>query len=267
LHQETKLPSLYQTATAMPLIMMPPRRRVAASSYKRKRQAYRRTSYVARLNPAYRGYVGKELKFSDTTYTGAVGRTIGDMMRDPGATDSLTNIAQGSGNTQRDGLKVHIKSISIRGKVRWDPISGTGADSALPVFKLWLVMDMQTNGSQMTSTQFLNDTGSNEFDDISFRNLENTARFKVLKELKLSPPLTPGAGSGAQTGLAFKDFSIHVPNVACYQRYTSTGGAVSDIADCSFHLVCCKTFYDSGAADLTPPVTLSYVCRTRFYAL
>jgi hypothetical protein len=232
-----------------------------------KRQKTGRMSYITKFNKAYRGYIGKELKYDDTTYNGVVGRVIGDMLRDPGGVDCLTNIAQGTGNTQRDGLKVHIKSISIRGKVRWDPIFGTGANSTLPTFKLWVVMDTQTNRSQMASSEFFKDTGVNNFDDISFRNLENTARFRVLKEIKLSPPLTPGAGNGSQTGLAFKNFEIHIPNIGCFQRYTGTGGTVSNIADCSFHVLAVKSYYDNGTADLTAPVTLTYVCRTRFYAL
>lgn len=225
------------------------------------------------LNRRIGGYVGKELKWNDTVYTGNIVRTKTGAVAEDATAQSLTNISPGTGPTQRDGIKVMIKHIFIQGQIAFvgcldqsaGPPPAAVADSTVPSIKLWLVMDRQTNGAQMTSTEFLNQDHSNTYNSVTFRNLENSTRFKVLAEKTIMARSLPGH-SAVTSGMIIP-FKMKATNVDCYQRYIGTDGTVGSIADCSLHLLCMKSYYDSGSADLTSDATLTYVARTRFYAL
>lgn len=262
-----------------PMVMM-----MAQPARKRKRTAKRVTtrtttipvqrSYTTTfLNKRTAGFIGRELKWNDTTYSANVGRTVAAVMADNSSSNSLTEIAPGTGPTQRDGIKVLIKHLFIQGHIAFVPAldgdpgppPSSVADSAVPYCKIWLVLDKQTNGAQMSSDDFLNDDHANTFGSLTFRNLENSSRFKVLAEKTIHPRTLPGH-SGATSGMVVP-FKMKATNINCYQRYIGTDGKIASIADCSLHLIAMKAFYDSGAADLTSDLTLTYVARTRFYAL
>jgi hypothetical protein len=259
------------------------------------------------LNWRIGGVVGKELKWTDTTYQGDVSADRTAAMADPSGPNCLTNIVQGTGPTQRDGLKTHIKHLYIHGHlifepalqgsadpndsiVAWTtsevvppgtsstsgtitaptvpydpPTVGARAQTAIPYVKIMLVMDKQTNGAQMTSGDLLDDTGSAAFDSLTFRRLENSARFVVLAQKCIYPQDLPmGTGVSCAKVVPFK---MAAKKLDCYQRYNSTAGDITQIQDCSLHMIAIKTSYNTAAQDFTSTVRLEYVARTRFYAL
>lgn len=245
---------------------MAPTRAPTSAAPIAKRWAFARNKRIG-------GYIGKELKWNDTVYTGNIVRTKTGAVAEDATAQSLTNIAPGTGPTQRDGIKVMIKHLFIQGQIAFvgcldqsaGPPPAAVADSTVPSVKLWLVMDRQTNGAQMTSTEFLNQDHSNTYNSVTFRNLENSSRFKVLAEKTITARSLPGH-SAVTSGMIIP-FKMKATGIDCYQRYIGTDGTIGSIADCSLHLLCMKSYYDSGSADLTSDVTLTYVARTRFYAL
>lgn len=129
------------------------------------------------LAEKYRGYYRKvgnyrqtyrdpdELKFIDTTSDNDIPST--------GEIGHQCNlIAQGTGESQRIGIKCKVHSIGMRGFVyNGNTIWDTGIVRAV------LIMDTEANGTAATWTDIFRTTDVN-----SFVNLKNPTRFKIIKQ-------------------------------------------------------------------------------------
>lgn len=220
------------------------------------------------MNARVGGFLGMEKKYVDGTHEFTVGRVFSTAMADPTTNSQLTGIsALDSVNTEnrRDGLKARITDVFIRGELRWDSIvpgtAGSTADSELPWVRLMVVQDMQTNGAQMAASDVLQSVAQN-LDPLAFRNLENTTRFKVLKDVFLHPRNQPGFSS--KSGKVWIPFSMSFSGLNMDVKYKDTSATISDVVDNSLHFIALKTYSDSGAADVTTAVTCRYLVRTRF---
>lgn len=209
-----------------------------------------------------------EKKYVDQTHTFPVGRVLSGAMADPTTNSQLTGIsALDSVNTEnrRDGLKARITDVFIRGDIRWDNIvpgtAGETADCELPWVRLMVVQDMQTNGAQMAATDVLQ-TISNDLNPLAFRNLENTTRFKVLKDVFIHPRNHPSFSN--KSGKIWMPFSMSFSGLNMDVKYKDTSATISDVVDNSLHFIALKTYSDSGTADITSNVTCRYLARTRF---
>lgn len=92
---------------------------------------------------------------------------------------SLNLVSLGNAQNNMLGRKINIKRISITGIV----ITPTDTDTALNTLvsfdqlRFYLIMDLQANGAAATIANIFTTTGIN-----TFMNLENSNRFKILKE-------------------------------------------------------------------------------------
>jgi len=214
-------------------------------------------------NPRIGGFMGIELKFRDTSLvdqviTAPTNAAGGEL--DPGTVNCLNPIAQGDGESERDGRQCMLKSCYVTGIIS-EPASADNADAqAGGVYYVALVQDMQTNGAQLNSEDvFTNPGGAAKTAPLVLRDLQYSARFKVLDSVILHEPnkyaFTDGAATGTISG-------FHLPfklswNGEMPVTFTGTTGNVSTIQDNSLHIIgFCST--TSG----TP--VLSYNARVRF---
>lgn len=113
-----------------------------------------------------------ELKFIDTAYniTPIVAATVFNQ--------SPNIIVQGTGPSQRVGLGVTIKSVQLRGTMRYDPgTASRGTDTCY----MYLILDKECNG--VIPTAFGSDGVFTSDDlDVSHVNIANSFRFTILKK-------------------------------------------------------------------------------------
>lgn len=246
---------------------MAPKRRYSKST-QRLRKKYGRgrgkpawsggaSSYRAR-NMRTGGYLGIETKFIDYTYSDVPTATITDAEADPPAQGAQTApgcisaIAQGDGESNRDGRKVVLKSLHIRGAV----ILIASADATLNdgrTIRVIVVVDTQTNGVQLNAENVILAATHVEH---GFRNLQFSKRFRILKDHTFEINALAGAGTGAanDSPATVKKFMWNFPlNIPV--NHTGTTAVVASIADNSIHVIA----FASGDG-----VTLAYESRVRF---
>lgn len=207
------------------------------------------------------GFSGVELKYIDnglddatlldSAWTGA--------LHDPTTVNCLFATKQGTGPTDRDGRKLIIKSIFVRGNVKLAHDAGAaGADAT--VARVLLVQDTQTNGAQLNPIHVMASgvgTGVHQF-----RNLEYSKRFRVLgdKTMVLNPQSSSGDTATVRAGEVKKSFSFFLKcNIPVTYNATADPADISQIMDNSFHIL-------AMGDDASPAgsLKLSYNCRARF---
>ncbi len=236
----------------------------------RGRKAYKYPSvktaelYTARrLANAYKkrntrtgGYTGKELRFVDYDVNQAMLTDLGNGARaDPSTALCLNAIAQGSGNSQRGGLRATIRSVQVRGYVKFSTATLQG------IVKLYLVLDTQTNGAQLVPQELFADSPSSaNFQAVNlFENLENSHRFKILqsKTVKFVTQNHYWNGTDTLAPSPCVPFTLTKSWKSGLQtRFSGTGATIADISDNSLHVVAISL--DTSE--------LNYVSRVRFYA-
>ncbi len=196
----------------------------------RRGEAYsrsRRRSRARRWRPGYsrtagfygrfrRGGARQEYKFKDTTFGLVNVASTGTV------TTNMVVIPEGDGEQERDGRKITVKSISVRGLVVLPAV--TAIDSGGDLLRLYIVQDMQTNGLAYTPDDVMETTDIN-----SFRQLANSYRFKILATRKYRIGFTGGRGENAAIGTWAEDhkfIDIHLNNLnipIIYDNSATTG--------------------------------------------
>lgn len=223
-------------------------RRVAAKAYAARN---RRTG----------GYAGKEVRYNDVYISNIkVENTAAASVIDPATLNCLNGLAQGTGQSERGGLRATIKSIHIRGDLKWK-FSPTGG-----CCRILLVKDRQTNGAQMTGAELWNILAVSLYIQTSQHlNLENSHRFQVLADKKVKfvtqNHYLNAAGSDVAPSVITPFEIKHFFKGGMVTRFLDTGNTVSDIADNSLHLIAINS--DST---ISTALDMSYVSRVRFYA-
>lgn len=202
-----------------------------------KSKSYRRYG-----NKRTGGYLGIENKFIDTFRTGAtLGVAWAGGEEDP-TENCLNAIAQGDGESNRDGRKCTLTQLNIQGRVLFNPAA---SDDARFV-RVIVVWDTQTNGAQLNAEDVMDD-GANKSQQ--FRNLQFAKRFRVLADLKFMFNQFEGSKIQEQTFNVYKK----LPNIQVI--HNGTTGTVSTVTDNSIHIIACA----SGTL-----CTLTYNSRIRF---
>jgi len=158
---------------------------------------------------------GAELKFFDTANSFSFD-TTGEVP----ATGQLNLIPQGTTESTRIGRKCVLKSVEIRGDVRFAP--GASAQAATTV-AMYLVLDKQCNGAAAAVTDVFT---TNALTTTALVNLANSERFVILKKWLIVINATAGvttAYSSANRHLEyFKRCNIPL-------EFNSTAGAITEI--------------------------------------
>jgi len=227
-----------------------------------RRPKVRRDSPLRRLkgfngNARTGGFIGLEMKFADIEANADAFATSWATMEDA-TNDSVSGVAQGDGESQRDGRKYNIHSIHIRARINVLTVESGGAPLGDLHGRICLVWDTQTNGSQLTATDVMD--GGLTDDTLAFRNLQHTKRFRVLwdRSWKINRKQTnEGAvnlfASGNETTAIMtfnRRFKTPIP-VICQ----ATTGVIAAISDNSLHII--------GVANSSTAL-LNYQVRLRF---
>lgn len=209
-----------------------------------------------RMNYRSGGYLGIESKFIDYEYDAAIASAVAGSEADPATVNTLNAIAQGDGESNRDGRKILVTGVTVRGSIRSDELDDSGTIGAGKKCRLVLLMDQQTNGAQFNAEDVLEDPTDTDLDVHAFRNLQFTSRFKVLhdKIYEINPTAAGGTGAVNDTGSREKIFSIH-RNLQMPVLFTGTTANVSTINTNSLHLI---AICNGGC-------TLRYLSRVRFH--
>lgn len=190
-----------------------------------------------------------ENRFGDTV-VGTTGNYVG----------TINNISQGTGETQRIGRKVIIRSLSLRGEVKMPNEANTVLNAAsinCDVVRLMIVQDKQTNGNVANLTDIFSynfSSGSPVVDWRAFRTMDNINRFKILvdKTFKINNQIfTAGGGSAPLNEIAYNIYR------KCYIPIEMKG-STANVADMMSNSVSIYLVSGNGLA------TWNGIARVRF---
>jgi len=218
---------------------------------------------LRRRNTRTAGFLGIETKFLDTSKQIALvsdaGCASGEC--DPTTVLCLNAVAQGDGESQRDGKNYVIKGLYINGYVSAVAQANQtqGDDNTLNMIAV--VLDTQTNAAQLNSEDvFSLQAATATFCPLAFRNLQYSKRFKVLwmKRFALdNPNLTYDGTNIEQAGTKPYYFTVNLPNLNIRVETKGTSANVTDIIDNSLHII-----GFTSSTNMVP--TLYYQSRVRF---
>lgn len=210
------------------------------------------------------GQIVSERKYFDLHYNGSSISNIDGLGTWSTAEEDPTQNClfcpiQGNDITQREGRSVFVHKITVRGSVYSEFEAAGTAPPINSIFRLILVLDKQTNGTQMDPSDLIT-SGNGAPQLFAFQNTASFGRFQILKDIYIQPP-QPNLGSGLAT-------FAHTGNRSHFNlKYTfreplrvnfnnGNTGSVADIVDNSFHMIVGK---EGG-----PNAFLYYQCRVSF---
>ncbi len=159
-----------------------------------------------------------ELKFRDT-FVGDTNLTVAGQVF-----NTVVQIAQGPGESERIGRKVRIRHVSIRGKMRMQSTATPNSMSNL--WRFLVVQDRQSNGAAPGFTQVIQNGPI-----LNFANLENSQRFRILADVTrpISASAAFGDGTTNGSGEITQFFKLEIPvNIRVeYDSLISTGAIAS----------------------------------------
>ncbi len=205
---------------------------------------------------------GTELKFYDQKLVGAALTAPTDASgaeHNPSSILNLTTMAQGDGESNRDGRKALVKSVYVTGNISVAAqINQTAVDVGASIY-IALVHDKQTNGAQLDSEKVFTNPGATAVTAANpLRNLKFSARFKILDRVEIQLP----QGEPVYDGTNIEIGGFHVPFKLSWRGampiiYNNTTETVASITDNSIQIV-------AYCNSVTQVPAISYNSRTRF---
>jgi len=244
---------------------MPPQRKLKrkrsgpydSRTYKKRKVAAGTVARTRGFNPGL-----GEMKYDDvlrgfnaivasTSWTGC--------MQDPTA-GTLFVPAQGAGSDERIGKGCKLFKLKIRGSIRILAQTGQVSPDEATLIRLILVHDMQTNGTQMASTDLMSAGVSTDDAVHAFMKVDGFGRFNILKDKTIrmqNPDATWDGTTTFQSGLIVP-FKFNVTfRKPIEVRFKGSTSAVADIVDHSFHVLA-----NCNSTSMQPQIT--YVARGCF---
>lgn len=204
-----------------------------------------------------------EIKFYDTSLTAASIASTADATggeQDPSATSMISTPAVGDGEQNRDGKRIVIKNVQVKGTVARLAAEDVANPPSHDEVFIALVLDTQSNAAQLNSEDvFKNLSGNAAGGTVPLRNLLFSSRFRVLKTEVLCMDTTtsvegdnlhssPGVVKHFEWFIPFKDGLIVNFNAG-------TTASIANVIDNSLHVI---AFSSAGTSLLT------YNARIRF---
>lgn len=244
------------------MVMMYGKRKHDGYKYPQARHIPKFPRYKKVSNARSGGFVGRELKFVDYALTNTtVGITLATADQDPALALCLNAVAQGTGNSQRLGLRAIFKSLDIRMNFIWQQVVKDGATARVIVY-----IDKQTNGAQAQVTDLLDGAKvAAENAILAPLNLENKHRFQILRDVAVQSPTSDVNWDGTVFFSKKQRTQLHLKiplggKRGLQTRFLGTGATVADVADNSVHIAIFMNQSSTGG------VLASYISRARFYA-
>lgn len=214
---------------------------------------------ISRRQQRFASGIGIEKKVQDKTLAlTALTATWAGGELDPAGASSLCAPSQGNTAATRDGNDYVIKTVQLNGRIIRPPQSDV-ADVTVPTtVKLALVLDTQSNGTQLSAENvYSDDTGAAGDKVYGYRETEYTRRFQVLwtKIFNVGDTVTMTDGANtASTAGSVRYFKIYL-NLDIPVHCNGNAGTIADCTDNSLHFIGCAT--DTNAS-------VEYVSRVRF---
>jgi len=223
-------------------------------------------------NATTAGFLGIEKKFLDTCRTqvaigAAVDLTGGEY--DPSATSGpggasggcvgcLSCPAQGDTEQSRDGKRIVIDSLVIKGNVNFNSSASQAVTEPVKVF-VAIILDSQTNGAQLSSEEVFKNLSADAVQNCApLKNLLSGNRFRILKShvFDVTPTGIASAGAVARFGVQ-REFDWYIPFKGGMPVNLNAGTTanVGNVIDNSLHVVAFATL---GTAEIC------YNARVRF---
>lgn len=155
---------------------------------------------------------------------------------DPGTLNTIFAPQTGDDYNLRNGRKVQVVQIKIRGLIGYAIQADQAAADVTPFVRILLVQDRQTNAAQLNSEDVIASSGT-----LGFQNPAFFGRFKVLKDkyYRVPQPMLVYDGTNLeQTGTYFPwkmNIRFKVPVTVHFN--STNGGTIADIVDNSFHVI------------------------------
>jgi len=156
---------------------------------------------------------------------------------------SLFSPAAGSAYNQREGKKVWIKKIKIKGRIIRQAAAGSeDSPTYASSVRFVVYMDKQTNGLQAQGEQVISSATLAGGAIDAFQNIDNFGRFKVLKDktITFTNPNFSWDGNEYDSAGDFRHFKF-TKNFGRYplkvDYNTGNNSNISDVVDNSFHII------------------------------
>lgn len=196
------------------------RRKPTASRY--RMGYYRRAGNYGRYPP-----LGQELKFKENTWNQSPVSATGNIVL-----STVNNVAAGTGESERIGRRITIKSISIRLEAFLSNTTVvTNTDDGVRII---VYHDKQCNGAAAAVTDILQSATY-----LAYNNLSNKNRFRILADKFIDISAQAGAytGSAAAFATVGKTRSMYMKcNMPV--EFSSTTGAITEIASNNIGILC-----------------------------
>lgn len=252
----------YFTGVSSPFVQPPQAKRSRTTQYKRPVG-----TPAQRKNARTGGFIGLEKKFLDNNVTAVplIGTwTGGELDPTAGATLALSAIAQGDGESNRDGRKATLTSVVLNGYINIPQVESKVSPNDDIIVNLAMVLDTQTNGAQLNAEDVFSEFATGPKDVNSYRNLQYVKRFKVLKQKKFCIKVSQAMMNEGGINL-FSNGAVKYPFKMSYKfkkpidvNHSATTATVAAITDNSIHII--------GIADpIGAAPTIDYTSRVRFY--
>lgn len=138
---------------------------------------YRRR-YLASANRRTGGFIGREVKYVNTGFSGAITTTLATVLP---ASTPMNGITQGDAQTERIGNRVVITGIHVKGAIKVAGAISTNLELFKNGIRIIIGVDKQANKALPTAADILDVAGSLN----SFRNLDVSARFNILLDKRM----------------------------------------------------------------------------------
>lgn len=221
----------------------PPRKQSKTTSTKNKKKSNpnaRTGGLIGRFQP----HQGAELKFFDTVWNFVPGTTSAV------SASTLTQVPRGTAADERIGSKIEIKSISLHGRVSYNPGGTTGF--AASTTYLFLILDTECNGAFPSVA----DIFSNAADiGVYHRDMSNSKRFSILKKFVFN--FSPNAGVSGAWAADIQDIEYYTQcNIPIAWETINTDGTIGNQTQNNIFFVTQTT---AG-----PWVTMTFNTRIRY---
>lgn len=199
------------------------RRRGGPRTIPKRSKGYLRASgNYGRYNNRGRGSKGySEWKYHDVKSTVAAAAQAGVI-----ANITLNELVQGTGESERIGRKVTVRSIEMRGATRL--ISDAAPLAGHCIVRIILYVDKQTNGATATPTLLLKEATAAHVYRAPY-NLSNAGRFTILMDKSIGLNATAALGGGAGATFEAQKMLRFKKRCAIPLEFDSTLGAITEI--------------------------------------
>lgn len=174
--------------------------------------------------------------------------------------NSISGIAQGDGDSERDGRVSTLLSWHLKGFIEITRVESQVNPTDDEICRIVVVLDTQTNGAQLNAENvFISFAAAKDVS--SMRSLPGDQRFQILHDKTILIPaaravMNEGAADLFARGTIRSPFEFEgILNPPIRVNHLGTSTAIASIADNSIHVI--------GVATGTTP-EINYVSRIRF---